>query len=307
MRIGIVDLDTSHPANWVPIERELGHEVVGVFDGGSVHPSGYAREFAAEHGIPRVFSTIGEMVNEVDCAIIHSCNWDTHVANARAFVEAGKAVLVDKPVAGNVADLRQLRDWASHGARITGGSSLRFCIETRDFLATPVEQRGTPHFALCGCAVDEFNYGIHAYSMLAGILGGGAVSVRHLGLGKQHRVEIRYGDGRSGIVVVGQTDAWLPFYATVTTEKSATQYTADSTKLYRALLEATLPYLSGQVEAPPLKPDEWIEPELWAVAARISWSEGDREVRLDELNGKSGYEGRSFAEGYRRSRYPGGS
>jgi len=32
MKIGIVDLDTSHPQNWIPIERELGHEVVGLWD-----------------------------------------------------------------------------------------------------------------------------------------------------------------------------------------------------------------------------------------------------------------------------------
>src|SRR5690242_12826646 len=123
MRIGIIDLDTSHPANWVPIERELGHEIVGVFDAGAVHLPGYSENFAAEHRIPRVFSSIAEMVNEVDCAIIHSCNWDTHVEKARPFVEAGKAVLVDKPIAGNLRDLHQLRDWAAQGARITGGSS----------------------------------------------------------------------------------------------------------------------------------------------------------------------------------------
>ena len=39
MRIGIVDVDTSHPQNWIPIERELGHEVVGLWDAGAVHPS----------------------------------------------------------------------------------------------------------------------------------------------------------------------------------------------------------------------------------------------------------------------------
>ena len=38
MRIGVVDVDTSHPENWIPIERELGHELVGVWDGGAVHP-----------------------------------------------------------------------------------------------------------------------------------------------------------------------------------------------------------------------------------------------------------------------------
>jgi hypothetical protein len=93
------------------------------------------------------------------------------VEKARPFVEAGKAVLVDKPLAGNMRDLNQLCSGAREGARITGGSSLRFCVETRDWLAQPEEERGVPHTALCGCAVDEFNYGIHAYSMLSGITG----------------------------------------------------------------------------------------------------------------------------------------
>jgi len=42
MRVGLVDLDTSHPQNWVPIIRRLGHEVAGVWDGGEVHPQGYS-------------------------------------------------------------------------------------------------------------------------------------------------------------------------------------------------------------------------------------------------------------------------
>ena len=41
MKIGVVDLDTSHPQNWIPIERDLGHEVAGIWDGGAVHPPGY--------------------------------------------------------------------------------------------------------------------------------------------------------------------------------------------------------------------------------------------------------------------------
>jgi len=38
MKIGVVDIDTSHPQNWIPIERTLGHDVAGLWDGGSVHP-----------------------------------------------------------------------------------------------------------------------------------------------------------------------------------------------------------------------------------------------------------------------------
>src|SRR2546423_1319296 len=83
----------------------------------------------------------------------------------------------------------------------------------------PVE-RGSPQTVICGCAVDEFNYGIHAYAMLTGILGSGAQSVQHLGSTSQRRLHIRYPNGRCGIVVVGQSAAWLPFYATIVSEKS---------------------------------------------------------------------------------------
>ncbi|HTL28708.1 MAG TPA: Gfo/Idh/MocA family oxidoreductase [Tepidisphaeraceae bacterium] len=268
MKIGIVDLDTSHPANWIPIERELGHEIVGLYDGGTVHPPGYADKFAAEHKVPRVFKTIEEMVSQVDCGIIHGCDWDTHIAKAKPFIDAEKAVLIDKPLAGNIGDLEQIRAWAKGRARITGGSSLRFCIETQQWLAKDPAERGTPDTVICGCGVDEFNYGIHAYSMLSGAIGIGAKSVRHLGKGVQRRLQVKYGDGREGILVIGQTAAWLPFHATIVTERSATQYIADAGKLYRALLEATLPYLAGETDRPPLDPDALIEPELCALAAQ---------------------------------------
>lgn len=305
MKIGIVDLDTSHPENWIPIEREMGHEVVGVYDGGSVHPSGYAEQFAARHSVPVVFAALEEMVDAVDCAILHGCDWDTHVAKARPFVEAGKAVLIDKPLAGNVRDLHVVRSWARNGARITGGSSLRFCRETRDWLARPVDERGAPDTVLCGCAVDEFNYGIHAYSMLAGIMGGGARSVRSLGQGVQRRVEVRWADGRSGLLVLGKAAAWIPFYASIATQKSCVQYVADNARLYRALLEAVLPYLAGESADPTVSPDHLIEPELWALAARQSWLNGDREVALSDIDPRdSGYDGAVFASEYRAMKYP---
>jgi hypothetical protein len=166
MNIGIVDLDTSHPHNWIPVERELGHEVSGVWDGGSVHPRAYVEAFAHQQRIARIYDSLDEMAAAVDCAVIHGCDWDTHIAKARPFVDAGKPVLIDKPVAGNLADLNQLRRWVAQGARITGGSSLLYCAEVREWFAQPVAERGTAHTVLTGCGVDDFNYGIHAYSLL---------------------------------------------------------------------------------------------------------------------------------------------
>lgn len=305
MKIGIVDLDTSHPAAWIPIERELGHEVVGVWDGGSVHPRGYAEKFAAEQKIPKVYGSLDEMARDVDCAIIHGCDWDTHVAKARPFVEHGRSVLIDKPIAGNPHDLNQLADEVLRGARITGSSSLRFCDEVRSWLAKPVEQRGTPETVFCGCGVDEFNYGIHAYSMLCGITGPGIRSVRHLGKAGQRRIEVKWEDERTGFLTVGAAKAYLPFYATVVTERSVSHLQADNNKLYRALLEAVLPYLARKSDTPPASFEALIEAERCAVAARRSWLGGGREVRLADLgDSKEGYDGRAFAEEYRRAKYP---
>jgi hypothetical protein len=304
VKIGIVDLDTSHPAAWIPIERELGHEIVGVWDGGSVHPAGYAGQFAKEHGVPRVYSALADMPADVDCAVIHSCDWDTHLTKARPFLEAGKAVLLDKPMAGNAADIAELQRLTAAGARITGGSSLRFCNEVTAFLAAPEKERGVPHTVFCGCGVDEFNYGIHAYSMLSGILGAGVANVRHLAGKAQRHVQITWADGRVGVIAIGKTEAWLPFYATVVTERAVHQFTADTRDLYRGLLGVALPYLAGSRPAPVAMGD-LVECELCALAAKLSWEEGDREVTLAEARGSTvSYKGAEFAVGYRQQRYP---
>lgn len=305
MKLGLVDLDTSHPASWLPVEREMGHEIVGVWDGGSVHPAGYAEKFAEERDIPKVFASLDEMAREVDCAIIHSCNWDTHVDKARVFVEAGKAVLVDKPIAGNVRDLNQIRKWAKQGVKIAGGSSLRFCVETRDWLAQPESERGIPDTVLCGCGIDEFNYGSHAYSMLSGIMGPGAVSVRYLGKGIQRRIQVNWDNGRTGFLVIGAAELGIPFHASIMTGRGCTQYQAGGSNLYRALLGAVMPYLSGETDKPPLSADDFIEPELCAVAALKSLNEGNREVLLSELSeSDTGYDGAAFALEYHNMKYP---
>ena len=304
MKIGLVDLDTSHPSAWLPIERALGHEIVGVWDGGSVHPTGYAEKFAKENGIPRVFANLREMSANVDCAILHGCDWDTHVEKARLFIEHGCAVLVDKPFAGNARDLAQFSHWAHMGARIIGSSALRFCYEVRNWLAKPESERGTPHTALVGCGVDEFNYGIHAWSMLCGLMGPGIVSVRHLGEHPQRRIQVNWADGRLGFIAIGEVKAYLPFHASVVTDRGVHQIKADNGKLYKAMLEIMLPWLAGTAPEP-VAFDALIEAERAAVAARRSWMHGNREVRLADLgNSAEGYDGKVFASAYRKQKYP---
>jgi len=312
MRIGIVDLDTSHPENWIPIEHEWGCDIVGVYDGGSIHPRSYVEQFAKRFDIPRIYDDLEQMASDVDGVIIHGCDWDTHIAKAKPFVERGKSVMLDKPLAGNVRDLRQISRWVRDGARITGGSALRFCRETSDYFAQPVAQRGTPHTVICGCAVDDFNYGIHAYSHLCGIMGHGIQSVRHMGCvgmssggGEQRRVQVNWDDGRKGILIIGKAAAWQPFYASIITEQTCTQMQVDHTRLYRALLETCLPYLAGKTDQPPVAVEQLIEAELAALAAMKSWTHGDALITLLSLSdADAGYHGPAFADEYRLQKYP---
>jgi len=303
MNIGIIDLDTSHPASWIPIERDLGHTPAMIWDGGSVHPAAYVETFAREQGIA-LAGSLDEMLPAVDGVIIHGCDWDTHVAKARPFIEAGKAVLIDKPFAGNLRDLETIRQWAREGKRITGGSSLPFCNELLAWQAIPEEERGTPHTAIVGCAVDEFNYGIHAYALLSAIFGSGIRSVRHLSDRGQRQIRVEWHDGRSGYLFIGKLDGWIPFHATILTNKGVTQLQPEAADLYAALLKAVLPYLSGQVERPPLPVGHLLEAELAALAAKESWENGNREVLLCEIGESTRYDGAAFAESYRAARYP---
>jgi len=299
LRIGIVDLDTSHPDNWVPIIKELGHEVVAVFDGGTVHDEGYAAQFAAKHNIPIVYESLDKMALQVDAAIIHSVNWDLHIERARPFVEAGKALLIDKPMAGSMRDIQQLLEWEGCGVRLTGGSSLSVCEESK---AWHREQASDDPIVtvLAGCSVDEFNYGIHAFYLLHAIMGPGIESVRSLNKHLQHQLELIWQDGRSGFLSIGSTKGYLPFYATIVTEHTVKHIQVDSSRLYRSFLEASLPYLAGEGEAFfPLS--SLLEVELAAMAGRESQLLGGQLVSLKQLfdHGAQCFDGAAFAAQYR--------
>jgi len=305
MKIAVIDLDTSHPEAWIPILREMGHDIAGVWDGGSVHPPGYAQAFAQKLQIPRVFASLEEAAGDVDLAVIHGCDWDTHVEKTRPFLEAGKAVLVDKPVAGNERDLQWFEQWARKGARVTGGSGLRYCAEALQLRDKWKETGATPHTVFCGCGVDEFNYGIHAYALLAAILDADATDVQYLSEHGQQRVLIRWRDGRLGMLVIGPAAKWQPFHASIVTDQGVDQFIANPSILYRTFLGAVMPFLSGATDQPPCPPDAWLAPERWALAALASIR---NEGRLVAATGPGvvsvRHDGEAFAQGYRKARYP---
>jgi predicted dehydrogenase len=307
-RLGLVGLCTSHPDSWTPIIRKMVEDGVAdvkltaAWDSGETRPEGFAKEFCKKFEIPRPVEKLEDMLDQVDGVIVHTTNWDRHLEQAEPFVQAGKSVLLDKPIVGNLKDANRLLDWAKQGMRITGGSSLRFPCEVREFLAVPAEERGEIYHAYAGCGTDEFNYGIHAYSLLSAALGPGIRSVRYLGSSRQKHLQVSWSDGKVGLLTVGK-GIWVPFHITIVTTKKVAQITVDNSKIYRSMLEVQLPYLIGKEQAPPFPMEVLLEPELAAMAARVSWMNNGQEVFLSDLRQDDpGYDGVQFAVEYRRAR-----
>ena len=308
-KLGLVGLCTSHPGAWVPIIRTLKEEklvdceVVACWDSAETRPEGFAKEFAEQQGIPKAVDNADDMLDLVDGVIVHTTNWDKHIEQARPFVDADKAVLLDKPIAGTMPDLNQLLDWAKQGKKVTGGSSLRFTTGAKEFLERPASERGEVHTAFAGCGVDEYNYGIHAYAFISQLMGPGIQSVQCVGASLQRHIKITWEGGKVGYLSVGTVDKWLPFHCTAVTNLAVEQITPAGGSLYRPLLEVCLPYMAGDTDEPPLPMPQLIEPELAALAARQSWLNNGQTIYLTDLaHDDDGYDGTQFALGYRRSR-----
>lgn len=296
LRIGIIDLDTSHPKSFLPIIRELGHEVVAVWDRGTVQDDGYAAEFAAQFDIAKVVPP-QDMPGLVDAVYLNAVDWDRHVPTAQPFVEQGIPVLIDKPLAGSSGDLAQLRYWLRAGAVITGGSALRWCDE-----AVRARAELDIEFATIWCAGHPLDYGIHGHSLAVGLLGPDIDAVRHLG-DSPWRMELRWRDGRSCQLVVAEPGHSVPFRALVLTPDGAREVVPELGNLYPSFLRAVLPRLGGSV---PVESDrQTVVAEAAALADLASSRDGGAWISVDDLPDGVGFDGPGFAGGY-RSRARGG-
>src|SRR5690606_6986603 len=203
------------------------------------------------------------LVAAVDIGMLHSCDWDTRVEKAGPFLEAGKAVFIDKPLGGSILDLKVWRQWQARGARLAGGSANLYAAEIAAYRQRTSREAGTQaHTVLCGCGVDDFNYAIHAVSAAFAVLGFGWSRVRTSTDGPLSVSHVLWENGTRAVVNYGR-HPWLPTHLTLIAESGVEQFCLGIDDLYRATLRTVLPYLAGEAPAP-LTWDELIQPE-WAL------------------------------------------
>jgi predicted dehydrogenase len=294
IRIGLVDLDTSHPQAFTKILRTIpGVEVTALWDGHDVWPAGYDRRFADENGIPVVCTALEEMPAHVDAAMVHGTNWDTHCDKALVFLKAKKPVLIDKPVVGSVRDCDRLRDMQEkYGTPVFGGSSLRYAGEVTALRET-VRSRNDLVSVVASGPGDFFSYGIHTTEMLQGLTGTGIRSVKAVTRTRVPALALEFNDGLTGIVHLQ-----MGFH-----EWSLCAYTAaglrtaivNTGRLYEPFLRNFITLLRGEGIGFDLAGP--LEAVRVHIAGKIALEKGT-EVSLDDLPPGAGFDGRAFAAEY---------
>ncbi|WP_397383760.1 Gfo/Idh/MocA family oxidoreductase, partial [Prosthecobacter sp.] len=138
-----------------------------------------APKVAAASLIPNVVSKPEDVSGHVDAAIISTDDGDDHIRRVKPFIEAGLPVFVDKPMATNIADLRQFVQWHKAGAVILSTSGMRYAPEMRLSNEQRAQLGDLRWITSFTCKTWE-RYGIHALEAVEPLLGPGFLTVQAL-------------------------------------------------------------------------------------------------------------------------------
>ena len=248
-----------------------------------------APKVAAASRIPHVVAQPEDVIGHVDAVIVATDDGEDHVRRVRPFIEAGLPVFIDKPLATNVADLRQFVEWHAQGHVLLSTSGMRYMPEMQLNAAQQAHVGDLRWITSFTCKTWE-RYGIHALEALSPLLGQGFQTVQaHSDAGG----DVMHLSHASGVrVTLGAIhDAYGSFGAIhlYGTGGDLALKHADTYTAFRAQLVAFVELLRTGI--PPLPFEETVELMAVLIAGRRSREQGGATVSvrgvLEEVGGSS--------------------
>lgn len=290
IRIGMIGLDTSHVVAFTKIlndpkdpDHVPGARVVAAYKGGSPDVEAsrtrierFTAELRDRWGI-EIVPDIPTLCGKVDAVMLESVDGRPHLEQVRPVFDARKPVFIDKPMAGNLADVKEIfRLSRETGVPCFSSSSYRFMKNWR----RPKMGR------VVGCDAcspaylephhpDLFWYGIHGVEALFTVMGTGCIEVSRIHTADMDVVVGRWKDGRVG-VFRGFRKGRAPSGVRIYCEKGTYDVKPGD---YKGLLEAVVEFF--RTGKPPVSPEETIEIYAFMDAADKSKRLGGRPVPLD--------------------------
>jgi len=134
-----------------------------------------APKVAAASRIENVVGKPEDVIGKVDAVILATDDGNDHVRRATPFIGAGLPMLVDKPLAINISDLKQFVRWKNSQHVILSSSGMRYAPEM-----TAVNERsaeiGEQRWVTSITSKTWERYGIHALEPVYVELGSGFIS-----------------------------------------------------------------------------------------------------------------------------------
>lgn len=294
IKIGIVDLDSSHAPNFtrrinhVNIEEDQwvhGASVVAAYPGYSPAPADAEkknREYVQtlrDCGVEMVESPEA-LLGKIDAVMIESDDGRRHSDAAQVFLREGIPTFIDKPMTCSLEEAVALAELAhKHAAPLCSGSSLRYAPEVVEIAERGLVGRVvaadvlTPSRTKIEGVPGMFHYGIHGVETLYAFMGPGCEFVQCTATPFGEVVSARWQDGRLG-VVRGYLRGAGGFGFTVIGDKTHCQRMVSEEYIYRELLKRVI----GMFEAgePPVDIHETLEIIAFAEAAVESAKDGSR-------------------------------
>jgi len=195
-RIGMIGLDTSHVAAFTKVINDpannYGCKVVAGYSGGSPDiPSSadrvdkFTEELRDKYGV-EIVDSIEELCRKVDGVLLESVDGRPHLMQAKPVIAAKKPLFIDKPMAGNLADVLEIFRLAKeNNVPCWSSSSLRYSPGIVEMKKTDSVGDILGCDAFSPCSLEEHHpdlywYGVHGVEILFAVMGTGCQSVRRV-------------------------------------------------------------------------------------------------------------------------------
>lgn len=297
LRLGLLGLDTSHVIAFTRIlndpgnpEHVPGARIVAGYPGGSPdlpasadRLEGFTRELREKWGV-EIVPDIAELCRRVDGVLLTSVDGRPHLRQARAVIEAGLPLFIDKPIAASLADVIEIAKLARrHNVPWFGGSSLRWYAPLREALAPERIGQVLGCDAYSPCTLephhpDLFWYGVHGVELLYTAMGPGCRTVARTSTRDTDVVVGVWEDGRVG-VFRGNRGGRHAFGATIFGSRGNRSVEGHN---YQGVMEAVVRFF--QTRQPPIPVEEMVEIYAFMEAADESKRQGGAAVRLPEYS-----------------------
>jgi predicted dehydrogenase len=165
----------------------------------------FAEEVAAAVKVDRVTDNLEEAAAETEAAFVCDMWGEYHREQALAFLEQGKGVFVDKPLAESSSDARAMIEAAeSNGAVLSTCSSLRFDPAMVELKKKIVSSLGAPEIVtVCSpCYQDLARYTVHGIEIMMHVVSPNTVvRLRNIGTSqRRHLILLEFADGACGVI-----------------------------------------------------------------------------------------------------------